>query len=73
MNANGEQRSVNITLIGQGRVTVTVRDASENLINHAHVVISSQTAFGGSHSFRLASYQSVFSMTGERINIPLRR
>src|SRR5919108_701906 len=42
VNANGEQRTVNITLIGQGRVTVTVRDASENLINHARVIVYSQ-------------------------------
>ncbi|HEV8348494.1 MAG TPA: carboxypeptidase regulatory-like domain-containing protein [Vicinamibacterales bacterium] len=50
VNANGDQRTVNITLIGQGRVTVTVRDASENLINHARVIVYSQTQFGGNQA-----------------------
>lgn len=45
VSANGENRTIDIRLNGLGRVMVTVRDASGNLINGAQVSLSSQTAF----------------------------
>jgi hypothetical protein len=47
VNANGETRTVNVTLNGQGQVIVTVRDASSNPISGANVSVTSQTIFGG--------------------------
>src|SRR4029078_8124970 len=50
INSNGENRAVNITLNGLGRVLVTVRDAPGNLVANAQVTLNSQTIFGGSQS-----------------------
>lgn len=50
LNANGETRTVNLPLNGVGQVTVTVKDASENLISGARVTLYSQTQFGGNQT-----------------------
>jgi plastocyanin len=50
VNANGEIRTINVTLNGLGRVVVTVRDSANNLISGAQVRVDSQTQFGGSQT-----------------------
>ena len=45
VSVNGEVRTVNVTLNGQGRVVVTVRDASGNLITGASVTLFSSVFY----------------------------
>jgi len=45
----------------------------DTIISETKTFAASATQFGASHSGRLGSYQSVLSMNGERIIIPLRR
>ncbi len=53
--AQGEIRTANITLNGQGSVMVTVRDGASNLVSGAQVRVTGQTQFGGSFSGVTAS------------------
>jgi hypothetical protein len=50
VNANGEIRTINVTLNGLGRVVVTVRDNANNLVGGAQVRVTSQTQFGGTQT-----------------------
>ena len=50
VNANGDVRTINVTLNGQGRVVVTVRDNANNLVGGAQVRVTSQTQFGGTQT-----------------------
>ncbi|HXG46421.1 MAG TPA: carboxypeptidase regulatory-like domain-containing protein, partial [Methylomirabilota bacterium] len=55
VNAVGETRTVNVVMNGQGRVNVTVRDASGNTVENARVSVTSQTIFGGTQQSETGS------------------
>jgi hypothetical protein len=50
INVNGQTRVVNVILNGTAQLTVTVQDASGNLISNAQVNIREQDPFGGFQS-----------------------
>jgi uncharacterized repeat protein (TIGR01451 family) len=50
LSAQDEVRVANITLNGQGTVSVTVRDGASNLVANAQVYVTSGTQFGGTKS-----------------------
>ena len=50
VSANGEVRTINVTLNGTGRVVVTVRDSANNLVPGAQVRVTSETQFGGAQT-----------------------
>jgi Carboxypeptidase regulatory-like domain len=50
ITAQGEVRTADIVLNGQGTVIVTVRDGASNLVSGAQVFLNGTTQFGGSQS-----------------------
>lgn len=50
LTANGETRTVNVTFLGLGQVSVTVKDAAGEVVSNAAVMLTSRTVFGGSET-----------------------
>ena len=66
LSNNGQTLTLNVKLNGLGAVTVTVKDASGNLIPNAQLTLTGETQFGGSlkgstQSNGIAQFSSVLA------------
>lgn len=50
LTTNGETRTINVTFLGLGQVSVTVKDAASEVVPNSAVVLTSRTVFGGSET-----------------------